>query len=557
MDDLLHRPRWFYTDSTGPVDFHMGLPQRAWTVGTKGEGGSDVSGAGVPAAFQVRRDSLWHLTLRFREREWGNVERLVAHLQRAGSVLFFPDRLRSESHTIYGVSPAMGEEVTPRPGDEPSTKELDITVRPTTAVVVRRRYYSKALWRFSAGDDTRQVTFTRPGSVGAYRSFDGPIVTGSAFENQLRTSWRLVNGVLRPYTLLEVPRTNAVSAVLTSWSITNSGTWTGTTTGPDGSPTSGKGIAHGSGGAAFRANNVPTGTPTDDTVQAFSIYAKAADAGWCFVRFNRKDAALVDVYFDLVNGAIGVPDAGITGYIEALPNGWYHCEATCDVLSGGSTAQVLVGPADADGDESMAGAGAPYVYFFGPQWEMDAKEPSSLMLAAGSSRGAEAFSDVFPYTLAQLAAMGGATLYLDFIEGLVPTWSPEGGSDRRLVNVGGGSAPAIDITRPASGDGYRLNHYAASTVTSTVDLNPARGNRIQLAAQFLPTGAVRLLGRKNGVTDADGGASSALTPSSGGDGLIRLGGVGTVARGIQEYADAIVFTGLLDIAECEREARAA
>lgn len=419
------------------------------------------------------------------------------------------------------------------------------------------------LWRHRGGSVRRHGTFTRTGSVGAYRDIDGLLKQAAA--NVLRTTWREIDGVWRPLTLLEVPRTNAVSAALTSWGITNSGTWTGTTQGPDGVADSGKGIAHGSGGVQVRANNIPTGTPTDNTVQAVSVFAKAGDVDWCFIRVNRKNAATVWVYFDLANGVVGTDDPGITGYIEGpFVDGWYRCEATCDILSGGSTAQWEIGPADGDGDATMAGAGAPYVYFFGPQWEMDAPEPSSFIGSAGASRGAEAFSDAFPYTPAQLAAMGGATIYLDYIVGLSPPWQLEGGAHVRPIHIGNasGGAPNLSLLLPAgSGGDHRLSwDNGPSAVTSDVNLSVARGDRIQVAAQLIPSAdakslSARLLARQNGVTNAAGSQSPELFASSAFSGqLVHVGGVGTLARGIQEYADAIVFPAPLDIDECEERA---
>ncbi len=127
------QPRWVYDDGSA-VDYSMSIPQRPWDFGSRGIGGSDSSAAGVPAAFQIRRDYLMHLRLRFPEGEWDDVERLVRHLQRAGSATFYPDQDRAlPSHTVYGVTPALGEEIRPRRSDEISTMELDITIRRTTS----------------------------------------------------------------------------------------------------------------------------------------------------------------------------------------------------------------------------------------------------------------------------------------------------------------------------------------------------------------------------------------------------------------------------------------
>ena len=72
----VERPRWVYNDGSA-VDFTMSLPQRAWDFGKRQVGGSDVSAAGVPAAFVIRQDNLLYITLRFPVSEWDDVERRI------------------------------------------------------------------------------------------------------------------------------------------------------------------------------------------------------------------------------------------------------------------------------------------------------------------------------------------------------------------------------------------------------------------------------------------------------------------------------------------------
>lgn len=129
------RPRWIYNDGSA-VDYSMSVPQRPWDFGSRGIGGSDVAASGVPASYEVRREYLLHLTLRFPVAEWSNVERLVRHLQRSGSATFYPDLdVPGTSHTVYGDSPRLDEEIRPRRSDEPGSLELDITVRRTTSAI--------------------------------------------------------------------------------------------------------------------------------------------------------------------------------------------------------------------------------------------------------------------------------------------------------------------------------------------------------------------------------------------------------------------------------------
>lgn len=139
----LMQARWAYDDGS-PVDYSMSIAQRPWGFGSRALGGSDRSAAGVPAAFEVRRDHLLHLVLRFPASEWDDVERLARHLQGTGSATLYTnqDEVRGFlTHTVYGDAPAIEEELRPRRSDEPSTLELQLTVRRTTDEVFTDPYY--------------------------------------------------------------------------------------------------------------------------------------------------------------------------------------------------------------------------------------------------------------------------------------------------------------------------------------------------------------------------------------------------------------------------------
>lgn len=137
---LLFIPRWVYNDGDD-VDFTMSLPQMPWDFSSRGIGGSDIAGSGIPASFEIRRDYLLYQTLRFRESEWPDVERMVRHLQRDGSVMEYLDSTTLDACVVYGESPAMGEEIKPRRSDYPSILELDIVVRRTTSVIFSDEFY--------------------------------------------------------------------------------------------------------------------------------------------------------------------------------------------------------------------------------------------------------------------------------------------------------------------------------------------------------------------------------------------------------------------------------
>ena len=139
----VERPRWVYNDGSA-VDYTMSLPQRSWDFGKRQFGGSDISGAGVPAAFVIRQDNLLYITLRFPVGEWDDVERLVRHGQTGATLNFRPDQADAATqHIVYIDEPAMGDVIRPRrdPRDQ-RTFELDLTLRRTTDVLFTDDYES-------------------------------------------------------------------------------------------------------------------------------------------------------------------------------------------------------------------------------------------------------------------------------------------------------------------------------------------------------------------------------------------------------------------------------
>lgn len=141
MSPLPKRPRFVFNDGSA-VDFTLTHPQRTWRPGSRGVGGSDVSAAGVPEAFEVRRDERLHVTLRFTESEWANVRRMVVHGQGAGTITFYPDAdVAGTNHTVYLDEPEMGQEVVPRRSELASIYEIDVVLRRTTSTAFTDEYF--------------------------------------------------------------------------------------------------------------------------------------------------------------------------------------------------------------------------------------------------------------------------------------------------------------------------------------------------------------------------------------------------------------------------------
>jgi hypothetical protein len=479
------RPRWVYTDALGAVDYHARLPQRPWDPGTDTLGGSDVSAAGVPAAFLIRRDPLWHVTLRFPEGEWPNVERLIAHGQGAGSITFYPDRLSGLSHTVYLLSPAMGERVRPRRSDEPSTQEIDLVLRRTTTgagTAVADLYYDEALLSFSAGDDLRSAVFARAGAVGPYIDADG--VLQNALANVPRIDHVWWRGVWMPTLVIEDDHINLNDTDdFSAWD-DNSGTPTHVAVAD--TDLTGYTIADDDGAAVEQLGNVVTFT--GDGVKGFS---------WV-VRENTMPASGVQrLGFEATTGSPGVRgELQISAWVDGEPtvaaangaaylgkryvgNGRWQLFGLTAAITASETTRAFIIPASVAADTGSLDVFRLNVY--------NSTRPPSSILNASQTLGNESFYQSF---LHDPQAMSGL---VDFFEGEVTPFVLE-----FIQLLGDATESFISVYREPATDLYRVQHHTpAGDVYSQVDINPARGNRVRIRWDVDATGAVLIAASKD------------------------------------------------------------
>lgn len=111
------------------------LPCQPWAPVSKGIGGHDTSGSGIPVAFQLRRDQMCQVTLRFYEAEWPGIEAWLAWAQStAASFAFRLDGNDATSqHTCYLETPSMGDEIAPTRDDGTiGAYTIDVRLRDTS-----------------------------------------------------------------------------------------------------------------------------------------------------------------------------------------------------------------------------------------------------------------------------------------------------------------------------------------------------------------------------------------------------------------------------------------
>lgn len=155
----------------------------------------------------------------------------------------------------------------------------------------------------------------------------------------------------------------------------------------------------------------------------------------------------------------------------------------------------------------------------------------------------------WPYTHVPQESCG----VVDFRELEIPNWTTESGTGRRILHIGNASNqdPRFFVWRVGSTDSYRVSHDMGGTsVTSTVDLNPSWGDRVQLFWWLFPDGSVQLAGRTQalGATAWSslswGTRSSALAfAGAWADERLYMGSVGTLGQARQLYYGLGMYRG--------------
>jgi hypothetical protein len=147
------------------------------------------------------------------------------------------------------------------------------------------------------------------------------------------------------------------------WSKSRSTVTSNTIIAPDGTQTADKLIEDTTASNTHRIFNETLYTATTHT---WSIYCKAAERTFCYLRLTNPFIVGVGAYFNLATGAIGTIESGVTAAITAAGNGWFRCSIT---VSTSAVPTPYVGIANADGGQSYTGDGTSGIYIWGAQLE--------------------------------------------------------------------------------------------------------------------------------------------------------------------------------------------
>jgi hypothetical protein len=255
-------------------------------------------------------------------------------------------------------------------------------------------------------DSNNSDTSTTNGTNGLY-IWGAQLNLGSSALTYIPTTTAAVYSLPRDYNpttgaalgvLVEEARTNLLTYSEqfdnAAWTLAFATVTANAITAPDGTTTADKLVEDATAASVHRASQNPTVTAVPN---AFTIYAKAAERSWVQLR---DASATVGVWFDLTNGVVGTANAGITGSIQSVGNGWYRCTAIRTPSAGAITFAVSI--ANADASNAYNGVAGNGIYIWGAQLEAGAFATSYIPTVASQvTRAADQISiltSAFPYS---------------------------------------------------------------------------------------------------------------------------------------------------------------
>lgn len=167
---------------------------------------------------------------------------------------------------------------------------------------------------------------------------------------------------------LQIPKQNLVLRSEefdnASWTKSNLTVSANATTAPDGTTTAD--LVYPTTTGTFRSTYQAINSYKRRDYNTVSVYAKAAGLNYLtFVDFIIGSTGTV--WFNLSNGTIGTSNAGYTGTIKDVGNGWYRCSVTA-ISSLTSVPFIQIIPCDADNSTTATTNGTNGVYLWGAQW---------------------------------------------------------------------------------------------------------------------------------------------------------------------------------------------
>jgi len=409
--------------------------------------------------------------------------------------------------------------------------------------------YGVPVWRRTiparGGEETKE-TFTRADAATCATLTDRDGIIRTAAANTLRIDWPsgLVDPAGNPIggLLLEGSRANALTKSQkfddAAWTKTRASVTADATAAPDGTVTADKLVEDASAGTTHLTNRT-TPALTDNTPQAFSAWAKAAERSWIqFLPSNK--AGTLSAYFDLGTGALGTVDANVVASIVKYATGWCRCGMLYSSASGATSPVVRIQLATGNGGSSYGGNGVSGVYLWGAQFETDRAFPSSSIGtdAAAVTRAADSFTvpcNVGPMDLTVLVRLA-RPLHADASGAL--------GVSPGIFSLGAGAAPRLGLYfDPAARNIISVIDTATTDATQTTAI-PAGQPTICVQYKNLTTGGQTALDVGSGFTAFSSAATAFSAFSSQ---VLRVGRYDDELFGV--VGELIIARGLFSRAE--------
>ena len=236
-------------------------------------------------------------------------------------------------------------------------------------------------WNFAGGVMPSALTFSRASLATMYDAA-GTLATASSGSPRL-TYDPVTHSALG--LLVEEQRTNLLtySGALDNAAITksNSSVVAASATAPDGTLTGFKLREDSTASADHRIYWTVTTTAVGHVL---SVFAKAAERSWMYLRMDRSGGGTPRVWFDLANGVVGTAETGTSGAITSVGGGWYRCSLILDTAAVASV-NPLIGITTANGATAYSGDGSSGIYVWGAQLEAGAFATSYIPTGASSA----------------------------------------------------------------------------------------------------------------------------------------------------------------------------
>jgi hypothetical protein len=272
-----------------------------------------------------------------------------------------------------------------------------------------------------------------------------------------------------------------------SWIDTNTATLAVDATGPDGETSAVTLVdsgATGSGGVYTR-NNITADTSTAYTA---SCFMKEDQLSWGLIFISAVGpSGNGGCYFDLASGAVGTADAGFSGTIQAVGNGWYRCAVAFTSNAVTTAGQMRLYVSDGDSDATVDLDGTSSILIYGAQLEQGSV-PTSYIPTAGSQVTRAA--DILTLPIENIPYPEPVVIGEELVN--PADWTGNSGSTLpSSITVTDGTVIFNDASFAATAENI-IGYVSGTPVAVTVDVTITSGN-IQIWLGETATGAGQII----------------------------------------------------------------